>query len=219
MTDRIEAAVPHAARLVCAVAEGDAREAHDVLLSLTVAELHALAVTLAASVDPELPLLVGPQVPPEAGQVGQVVLAVAVALRIPSTDIYSPRKTLDLVDARHIAFWICRALDVPVTAIGRAMHRDHSTVSSGAQRVTRTPALLRRAEQIHADLVGVPSHDDAMTTPDTPEQSPVSRSPSNAHPHVRRSLIRSVHVPAEVLVQESQDTHNDQSVHNLGRTA
>lgn len=143
--------LPHAARLVCGVAERNPAETHAVLLSLDVEGLRALAVVLAASVDPGQPL--GQlEADPAAGTVGRVVLAVSLMTGIPGTLIYGRDRTREVSAARMVVCWVASALGLSSVAIGAALRRDHSTVLSATSKVTATPELYRVAQRVLADV-------------------------------------------------------------------
>jgi hypothetical protein len=147
-----EEVVPHAARLVCGVTERNPAETHDVLLSLDVHGLRALAVVLAASVDPDKPLG-GTGAAPNDGQVvGRVALAVTIRTGVSVTSIYGRSRQTDQFEARALVCWIASALGVTSAGIGRALQRDHSTVLNATAKVTATPRLLALAQQILDDV-------------------------------------------------------------------
>jgi hypothetical protein len=149
--DLIRAMSPYAARLVCAVVEWDQAESHRILLGLNTDELRALAVILAASVDPDRPLGVI-KAEETAGTVGRIVICVSDATGVDVQDIYSQDRSRYATDARHVACWVASALGMKSTHIGRAIHRDHSSVLNGVDRVTRTPNLLRVAQHVLEDI-------------------------------------------------------------------
>lgn len=147
-----EEAIPHAARLVCGVAERNPAETHAVLLSLDLAGLRTLAVLLAASVDPDRPL--GAELIEQSpGQlIGRVALAVTIRTGISVTVIYGRDKHTEAVEARAVVCWVASALGLTSTAIGRAMQRDHSTILNATAKVTGSPALLDLAERVLDDV-------------------------------------------------------------------
>lgn len=146
-----EQAIPHAARLVCGVAERNPAETHDVLLSLDIAGLRTLAVVLAASVDPGRPL--GAGIEQSSGQtIGRVALAVTIRTGISVTVIYGRDKHTEAVEARAVVCWVASALGLTSTAIGRALQRDHSTILNATAKVTGSPSLLNLAEQVLGDV-------------------------------------------------------------------
>jgi chromosomal replication initiation ATPase DnaA len=149
----IDDLTPYAAQLICGVIEHNPAETHAILNGLTRHQLQALAVILAASVDPDKPLgRATEMVPPYIGTVGRIVQTVAIEIGVDPTDIYgTSRERLD-VDARHIVCWIAAAFGLSSTQIGKALSRDHSTVLNATTRVTSTPMLMRVASRIHAEL-------------------------------------------------------------------
>lgn len=145
--DLVNEQTPAAARLICAVAEDDEHESHSILNTLTRRQLMAVAVILAASVDPDRPLgEVGTD--RAAGIVGRVVVEVALTTGVPSSEIYGRCRDRDVVDARHICFWVASALGLTSVQIGRAMGKDHSTILNGCARVTATPHLHQAARRL-----------------------------------------------------------------------
>lgn len=147
-----EQAIPHAARLVCGVAAHDADETHDVLLSLDVDGLRALAVVLAASVDPDRPLGGLTRTETPAQLVGRIVLAVTIRTGVGVTAIYGRDRHADVADGRAIACWVASELGLGPSAIGRALDRNHATVMHAIDRVINTPRLLGLAREVLADL-------------------------------------------------------------------
>lgn len=144
----IDDIAPQAARLVCGVLERDANETHAALDGLTVQQLHALAVLLAASVDPERPLGHTETLPVYYGTVARVATAVSWHTGVDTALIYSRTRDQDATDARHIVCWVASALGLRSVQIGRALHRDHSTILNSTAKVTATPALLRIARRV-----------------------------------------------------------------------
>lgn len=83
--------------------------------------------------------------------VAHLVVAVAVATGTDASHIYGRRSDSTTCDARHMVAYLARREGLTWTAIGKALHRDHSTVLSGAKRVERnhelrTLALIARHE-------------------------------------------------------------------------
>jgi hypothetical protein len=147
----ITSMLPHAARLVCGVAEHNPAETHAVLEPLDIQQLRTLAVILAASVDPEKPL--GQlDTPIYVGTVARVVRAVAYECDVDATDIYDRSREADVIDARHIVCWVASAMGLKSTEIGKALHRDHSTVLNSCARVTSQPDLHRVANRVLDDI-------------------------------------------------------------------
>lgn len=148
----IRRATPNAARLVCAVADGDVRDSHRLLSSLTTIELQALAIVLASSVDPDAVIGNGTPGPPETHTLSRIVQAAAEALEVPVSDVYERIGRIEVAEARQVAMWVALAEGITSTATGRHLHRDHSTVLHGADKVTRTPRLTRIATRIRDQI-------------------------------------------------------------------
>lgn len=65
--------------------------------------------------------------------IADIVEDVAYAYAVSVDDLIGPSKARHLAVARQAAFARCRARGKTCTQIGRYFHRDHSTVSYGAQ--------------------------------------------------------------------------------------
>lgn len=151
--DRAIDAIPTAAALIVAVDAGDPTEVADILTALDTDDLYALAVVLAAHIDPDRPLAMhGTQVSPIAA----CSRSAAAAFGIPMTAMRGdcPR-TRDVLDARAVAIYAAKVCDPAAawTAIGRYVGRDHSTVIHAHTRVGENDRLRRIAVRI-ADQVG-----------------------------------------------------------------
>lgn len=145
----IDALVPTAAALVVAVDEQD-RDAVGCLLSgHSATELHALAILLAAHVDPDKPFRM------TAGHVTPTREAAhhaAIAFGVPITEIFSQSRRREAVDARGVACYVGRLLGQSQTAIGQGIDRERSTVLHAIGRVGETPRLRRIAERIATEM-------------------------------------------------------------------
>lgn len=150
----ITEALPHAARLVCAVAARDEPESHALLRELTREELMAVAVVLAASVDPDRPLGTAPLTPTAEAQtrVAKIVNRVAHHCGVKPSDICSTSRERSIVEARQIVCWIAASEGIGTSAIGRGINRDHGTATHSIEKVTRTRHLLEHARHIQNEM-------------------------------------------------------------------
>lgn len=148
----IDDMAPHAARLVCGVLERDADETHAALDGLTITQLHALAVLLAASVDPEQPLGHTENLPTYFGTIARITATTAWHTGINATEIYGRSRDRDITDARQIVCWVAAAQGLRSVQIGRALHRDHSTILNATAKITANPALSKVARRVLKDI-------------------------------------------------------------------
>jgi hypothetical protein len=65
----------------------------------------------------------------------------AAAFHISPVDIFGPARHAEIVDARHIVYYLARATGESYPRIGRAMSRDHTTILSGCRRVEQDGRL------------------------------------------------------------------------------
>lgn len=66
----------------------------------------------------------------------RILDTVARETKIPVNELISPRRRKDIVRARMILFYLCRRLTAKsLPVIGRAFHRDHSTILHAIQSV------------------------------------------------------------------------------------
>lgn len=65
------------------------------------------------------------------GKVKPIVDAVADATGIQPRDIYGNVRTGPVSEARQLVYYLAHNMGISLSAIGRAMHRDHSTVAHG----------------------------------------------------------------------------------------
>lgn len=84
-----------------------------------------------------------------ADAVERVVNIVADFYRIPAEDILGEARAVEVVEARQVAIWICRAAYLwDYASIGRLFQRDHTTVINGIRHLTQrahgNPYLHRR---------------------------------------------------------------------------
>lgn len=68
-----------------------------------------------------------------AGDVKPFVDAVAAATGLPARLIYGHDRRRNIVAARHLVFYAAHRSGISLSAIGRAMNRDHTTVMSGVR--------------------------------------------------------------------------------------
>jgi chromosomal replication initiation ATPase DnaA len=75
----------------------------------------------------------------------RILNAVARANDVSPSLLIGPFRSKELVRARWQAMWLLRELlDMSLPAIGRAVHRDHSTVLYGLRNLTEPPLALFR---------------------------------------------------------------------------
>ena len=63
--------------------------------------------------------------------------------------IFGTTRRTEVTDARHVLWWVLRAVGMSYPQIGRAVGRDHSTVLRGCQKVDTNDALYLNASVIH----------------------------------------------------------------------
>lgn len=147
--DAVEAMLPAAAELAVAVADYDPDAVAAVLTPLSTADLHALAIALAANIDLERPIRCEPS---ERTQTDDLAAAsVRIAARMFGTDpmlILSTSKRRHVTDARAAAMYACKLLGMSSPAIGARFNRDHSTVVYAWARVGETERLRNAGQQI-----------------------------------------------------------------------
>lgn len=68
-----------------------------------------------------------------AGVVKPIVDAVADATGVEARLIYGQRRTAQVAQARQLVYYLASKQGVPLAVIGRAMHRDHTTVLHGVR--------------------------------------------------------------------------------------
>lgn len=143
--DRVTAALPHAAELVCAVTDHDDQAVAAVLHRLDRQQLYALAVVLAAHV-PDTAPLGDPRRTLTPERIAHLTLA-ETARRYGTTigDICSPSRVREVTEARAVAIAVMRNAGLTSVLIGRLVGRDHSTVLYAATRVGENAKLRRIA--------------------------------------------------------------------------
>lgn len=78
-----------------------------------------------------------------------IVRCVAEASGVPMECVMSTKRTARFAEARHIGFYVARQRGFGLSEIGRAMGRDHSTVTHGIQNIERRLRVSPRfAEEI-----------------------------------------------------------------------
>ncbi len=86
-----------------------------------------------------------------------VIGVTAAEFGVPVAHLSGPGRQRNVVLARHVAMYLCRhAAGRTLTEIGRALQRDHATVTYGVQRVererTRNPGLDRVLDRLSRTL-------------------------------------------------------------------
>jgi chromosomal replication initiation ATPase DnaA len=135
----IKRALPNAAALVEAVEADDQAAVAEILTTLDVPALHALAIVLAAQSVPET----------TEGELlrGAVAYAARSFGTTPATVLGSSRAR-EAVDARAVVAYVGWLLGVSYSRTGREIGRDHSTVMHAVGRVGETPRLRGIAQGI-----------------------------------------------------------------------
>lgn len=68
--------------------------------------------------------------------VGRVLSVVCAHYRVTPTDVLSQRRQSEIMEPRHVAMFLARRCTLQsFPQIGRALHRDHTTVQHGVHRV------------------------------------------------------------------------------------
>lgn len=140
--------VPVAAALAVAVDEHDPQTVADLIVNLDRNQMNALAVVLAAHIDPDKPLLrVG-----LPGATKKAARAAATAFNLNTAEVMGDSRRRDVLDARAVTYYAAHLLGDNYSQIGRVMSRDHSTVMHGYGRVGETPRLRAVAARIAETL-------------------------------------------------------------------
>lgn len=148
--DRLaNAMLPVAAAITIAIDEEDAAEIERLLTGLSTQQLYALAVVLAAHVDPDRPMV---RRPASAGATKKAARRAALAFGTDIEAVMGDSRRREVLDARAVVYYAAHLLGENYSQIGRVMSRDHSTVMHGYSRVGTTPRLRGIAEQIARDL-------------------------------------------------------------------
>lgn len=150
--DRAHAAVPTAAALVCAVADRLPGDVARILADIT--DWHALAVVLAANVDPDSELgRLLPGRPLTDDQVAdEIVTQAALVFGTTVDELEGTSRYRNVLDARAVAMAACRLAGLSSPYIGRRLNKDHSTVLYAASRVGENARLQRIARRIAAPV-------------------------------------------------------------------
>lgn len=72
---------------------------------------------------------------PDADLVRAIVRIVAGEFGVPEAAIYSDSRRAEFATARQVVMWMAHRRGLGVAAIGRALGRDHSTVSHGVAAI------------------------------------------------------------------------------------
>lgn len=149
--DAVEAMLPAAAELAVSVADYDPDGVAAVLSPMTLADLHALAIALAANVDLDRPLRTEPTLRNNGDDTAAATVRLAAALfgTEPMT-MLSRNQTRNVVDARAAAMYACKLLGMSSPAVGARFNRDHTTVLYAWGRVGENRRLRTAACQVAA---------------------------------------------------------------------
>lgn len=132
-----------AAELVRAVQDNDQPTCHKVLSEASRDELYCIAVVLAASVRQDDPLMAH-YAPPAVPFDDIVEAACDVADCFPHEFYGDPMKP-DAIRARQVAAWVGARAGYTYSELGRRLERNHSTIMSNVEVVTRDRHLHRLA--------------------------------------------------------------------------
>lgn len=106
----------------------------------------------------------------------QIIRACALEYGVRPSYITGPRRYRTLIEPRHVAMFLCRDLtEASYPEIGRAFHRDHTTVINGERRIEQTsgPDTAERMRKIRQRLT---TQDDSDTCNAQPTEVPTSLS-------------------------------------------
>lgn len=140
--------IPVAAGLAVAVDEDDAEVVEEILTTLSRQQLYALAVVLAAHVDPEKPLVRSDV----AGATKRAAHRAAAFFQIELSALLGRSRYREVLNARAVTYYAAYLLGDTYSQIGRVLNRDHSSVMSGCARVSTDPQLREVAYAIARDL-------------------------------------------------------------------
>lgn len=70
-----------------------------------------------------------------------ILTAVTEATSIDVSEIVGPSRDRDVAEARMVACWVMRQQGMSYSAIGRTLHRDHTTAMHAVRRVEELPKL------------------------------------------------------------------------------
>lgn len=142
--------LPVAAALAVAVDEEDPSTVEQLLTTLSKQQLYALAVVLAAHIDPDQPFTRREGGVP--GATKKAARKAAEVFQIHTALVMSEDRHRQVVDARVVAYYAAHLLGETYSEIGRVMNRDHTTVSHGCGRVGADPRLRAIATAIAIEL-------------------------------------------------------------------
>jgi chromosomal replication initiation ATPase DnaA len=141
---RADEMLPVAAALAIAVDEEDTDAIERMLTTLSTNQLYALAVVLAAHVDPDRPF-VRTDI---AAATKRAARHAAELFDIEVADIFGDSRRREHSEARMVTYYAAQLAGDNYSQIGRVMNRDHTSVISGVTRVGETPRLRAIARQI-----------------------------------------------------------------------
>lgn len=144
----VEAMLPTAAALTCAVADRDPVEVEELLAELDTRDLHALLVLLAAHVDPDKPF--SPNL--TGSPIAQAVRLAAMRFRVPESRVLDRSRDQAATNARAVACYVARLAGMSSPAVGKHIGRDHSTVLNACARVGESAHLRQIAMEILEEL-------------------------------------------------------------------
>ena len=143
---RAAAAYPAAAALTVAVADNDRDMVARVLTGLDTEQLYALAVVLAAHVDPDRPFTHG-GCPPT---ILHAVTTTARAFHLTPAELLANDRRRHVCDARAVACYVARAWGYSYPEIGSHLGKHHTTVMHACIRVGEDARLRRLANRLTA---------------------------------------------------------------------
>lgn len=141
-----------AADLVMAVSEHDADAVAAVLQPMAQDELYALAVLLAANVSTATPLRI--ETDRQTSVCGEAIRRSARLYRVPPSAILGRQQTLEVLYARQVAMRAARLCGLSFPQIGKAFHRDHSTVMNACTRAGELTALRDASTRVAWAILG-----------------------------------------------------------------
>lgn len=78
----------------------------------------------------------------------------AAHFHVTADDVIGPTRPRDVMDARHVAFWLLRDTGRTLASIGKLTGKDHTTAMNGIRRVQNDPDLLAIAHELRERLTG-----------------------------------------------------------------
>jgi len=145
---RAEEMLPVAAAFAIAVDEEDTGEVQQILTTLSTNQLYALAVVLAAHVDPDKPLIRADI----AGVTKRAARMAAAHFQVEQSAIFSDSRIREHATARLVTYYAAHLAGDSYSQIGRVLNRDHTAVISGVARVGSDPRLRDVARAIATEL-------------------------------------------------------------------